>query len=56
LFFVVVLFLLTCDVSADPSRIALYESQADTELVKRVLATNVYVDQREKNPVRLPYY
>jgi hypothetical protein len=39
-------FQLTCDVSADPSRIALYESQADTELVKRVLATNVYVDQR----------
>uniref|UniRef100_A0A2N9HW37 Uncharacterized protein n=1 Tax=Fagus sylvatica TaxID=28930 RepID=A0A2N9HW37_FAGSY len=30
----------------DPSRIALYESQADIELVKRVLATNVYVDQR----------
>uniref|UniRef100_A0A2N9IE23 Uncharacterized protein n=1 Tax=Fagus sylvatica TaxID=28930 RepID=A0A2N9IE23_FAGSY len=30
----------------DPSRIALYEGQADTELVKRVLATNIYVDQR----------
>ena len=39
-------FKLTCDVSADPSRIALYESQADIELVNRVLATNVYVDQR----------
>jgi hypothetical protein len=34
------------DVFADPSRIALYEGQADTELVKRVLATNIYVDQR----------
>jgi hypothetical protein len=39
-------FKLTCDVPADPSRIALYERQADNELVKRMLATNVYVDQR----------
>uniref|UniRef100_A0A2N9FSF6 Uncharacterized protein n=1 Tax=Fagus sylvatica TaxID=28930 RepID=A0A2N9FSF6_FAGSY len=30
----------------DPSRIALYEGQADTELVKRVLATNIYIDHR----------
>ena len=37
---------LTRDVSTDPSRIELYEKQADIELVKRVLATNVYVDQR----------
>jgi hypothetical protein len=34
------------DVFADPSRIALYEGQADTELVKRVVSTNIYVDQR----------
>ena len=38
--------LLTFDVFADPSRTALYEGQADTELVKRVLLTNIYVDQR----------
>uniref|UniRef100_A0A2N9FWJ5 Uncharacterized protein n=1 Tax=Fagus sylvatica TaxID=28930 RepID=A0A2N9FWJ5_FAGSY len=30
----------------DPSRIEVHEKQADVELVKRVLATNVYVDQR----------
>ena len=30
----------------DPSRIALYEGQADAKLVKRVLGTNIYVDQR----------
>ena len=44
--FVCFVFQLTCDVSADSSQIALYESQVDTELVKRVLTTNVYVDQQ----------
>jgi hypothetical protein len=34
------------NVFADSSRIAVYEAQADTDLVKRVLATNIYVDQR----------
>uniref|UniRef100_A0A2N9H6U2 Uncharacterized protein n=1 Tax=Fagus sylvatica TaxID=28930 RepID=A0A2N9H6U2_FAGSY len=32
--------------SPDSSRIAVYEAQADTDLVKRVLATNICVDQR----------
>jgi hypothetical protein len=44
--FVLFLYKLTRDVFADPSRIEIYEKQADVELVKRVLATNVYVDQR----------
>ncbi len=45
-FVCIVLYKLTCDVFADPSRIEVHEKQADVELVKRVLATNVYVDQR----------
>ena len=31
---------------ADPSRIEVDEKQVDVELVTRVLATNIYVDQR----------
>uniref|UniRef100_A0A2N9HKZ0 Uncharacterized protein n=1 Tax=Fagus sylvatica TaxID=28930 RepID=A0A2N9HKZ0_FAGSY len=30
----------------DPSRLAVYEGQADSDLVRRVLSTNIYVDQR----------
>ena len=44
--FVLFLYKLTRDVFADPSRIEIYEKQADVKLVKRVLATNVYVNQR----------
>ena len=57
-FVYIVLHKLTRDVFADPSRIEIYEKQVDVELVKRVLATNFYVDQRgepRSTPLLLSY-
>ena len=52
------MYKLTRDVFADLSRIEVDEKQADVDLVKRVLATNVYVDQRgepRSTPLLLRY-